>query len=1062
MSEHNLTRRSRSRSRPPRARVSTEHSRTPSPRLQLIRSLGTFLDKYFDRHRSPAPSEVSADAERPASLPPPIDSLALEESGEALSEVHEYGREPATTHGPPERHEAVSFATPVATSLEGEPDKVEADALATELFGNQPPAHLPASWPAIMVQTSKSEVRLGLKEDLRNSLLAKYELSEQLSFLGPPGLNKEIIPNLSQATVTRDKHQVKLQTQVGASLNALGSGLSELAKLDLQNSLEAKAAMSKIVEGFKLLADLQYHLSRARRAFIVPSLNFLGKTVSDAAPIDDRLFGNNFAEDVNSAQSVERVAKKMARKPPPTSGPSTEICDSSPEEGLPPTESYQENTTPFEVTVNPLTDSAGRLSQFADQWRLITSDPQEPALSTLETEACDMEIQRLCTKGALAIVNPSKDQFLSSFFLISKSSGGMRFILNLKDLNSYITPPHFKMEDWRTVIRLMTLNCKMATIDLEDAYFGVMYAMSLRLYHLAYLQHRDSDEDCQENVNTALVLLSSLGFLINYKKSQLVPSSSCRYLGFVFNSDQQSLSIPPDRREKLHTLVREFAKQSRCRIRDFASLIGSLVSVCPAAPYGLLYTKRFEREKFLALDAESENYEAWMLLPDHLREDFDWWSRTLANPYLASIIHSGSYALEIYSDASLTGWGASCGAQQTHDPGSWAIDAFTLPWNHFYFYAFPPFILISRVLRKIIEDKAEGVLIVPWWPSQPWFPIFSRLLEQTSGVAQSFPGGRQAIRKAFQLQEVPSNALDTMLASLSQATIKQYERPLRAWWSFCSNANISPFSPSVEQALDFLSCELLRAGSYSTLNTARSAISLVSSSSIGNHALVRRFCRGANVLKPQAPRYDFIWDPAPVIAKLAMIYPYNDIPLFFIIKKLVLLLALGSGQHAQTLAAIKTSQIFSSPDKTIIKVPGRLKTSAPGRPQPLLIFPRFHHRPELCIALLLDHYLELTKVLRTHENDSLFISYIKPYKPVGVQTLSRWIRASLSDCGIQSEFFSAHSTRHAATSLAAKKGVSLDLIKRAAGWTGESRVFANFYNRPIVNPDDFANSVLSE
>ncbi|XP_070517424.1 uncharacterized protein [Cardiocondyla obscurior] len=532
--------------------------------------------------------------------------------------------------------------------------------------------------------------------------------------------------------------------------------------------------MSKIVEGFKLLADLQYHLSRARRAFIVPSLNFLGKTVSDAAPIDDRLFGNNFAEDVNSAQSVERVAKKMARKPPPTLGPSTEICDSSPEEGLPPTESYQENTIPFEVTVNPLTDSAGRLSQFADQWRLITSDPQEPALSTLETEAYDMEIQRLCTKGALAIVNPSKDQFLSSFFLISKSSGGMRFILNLKDLNSYITPSHFKMEDWRTVIRLMTLNCKMATIDLENAYL------------------------------------------------------------------------------------------------DFASLIGSLVSVCPAAPYGLLYTKRFEREKFLALDAESENYEAWMLLPDHLREDFDWWSRTLANPYLASIIHSGSYALEIYSDASLTGWGASCGAQRTHgwwspedkslhinvlelkgsffalqcfaahchdcyillridnttaisyinrfgsvqhlilsdiardiwkwcearniflfasyiasidnviadaesrvldtdtewslssqafhivdnvfgpfdidlfassinakldlyvswlpDPGSWAIDAFTLPWNHFYFYAFPPFILISRVLRKIIEDKAEGVLIVPWWPSQPWFPIFSRLL----------------------------------------------------------------------------------------------------------------------------------------------------------------------------------------------------------------------------------------------------------------------------------------------------------------------------------------------
>jgi len=45
----------------------------------------------------------------------------------------------------------------------------------------------------------------------------------------------------------------------------------------------------------------------------------------------------------------------------------------------------------------------------------------------------------------------------------------------------------------------------------------------------------------------------------------------------------------------------------------------------------------------------------------------------------------------------------------------------------FFFYAFPPFILILRVLRKIIADKAEGVMVVPWWPAQPWFPLFNRL-----------------------------------------------------------------------------------------------------------------------------------------------------------------------------------------------------------------------------------------------------------------------------------------------------------------------------------------------
>lgn len=61
------------------------------------------------------------------------------------------------------------------------------------------------------------------------------------------------------------------------------------------------------------------------------------------------------------------------------------------------------------------------------------------------------------------------------------------------------------------------------------------------------------------------------------------------------------------------------------------------------------------------------------------------------------------------------------------DPLAEAIDAFSLDWKDFYFYAFPSFNLILRVLRKIISNKAEGVVVVPWWPAQPWFPLFNRI-----------------------------------------------------------------------------------------------------------------------------------------------------------------------------------------------------------------------------------------------------------------------------------------------------------------------------------------------
>lgn len=62
------------------------------------------------------------------------------------------------------------------------------------------------------------------------------------------------------------------------------------------------------------------------------------------------------------------------------------------------------------------------------------------------------------------------------------------------------------------------------------------------------------------------------------------------------------------------------------------------------------------------------------------------------------------------------------------DPNAFVIDAFTCNWSDHFFYAFPPFSLISRCLQKIEQDKARGILILPLWPPQPWFAKFLVLL----------------------------------------------------------------------------------------------------------------------------------------------------------------------------------------------------------------------------------------------------------------------------------------------------------------------------------------------
>ncbi|KYQ53452.1 hypothetical protein ALC60_07411 [Trachymyrmex zeteki] len=104
-----------------------------------------------------------------------------------------------------------------------------------------------------------------------------------------------------------------------------------------------------------------------------------------------------------------------------------------------------------------------------------------------------------------------------------------------------------------------------------------------------------------------------------------------------------------------------------------------------------------------------------------------------------------------------------------------------------------------------------------------------------------------------------------MLASTADSTIRQYTKPLRDWWSYCQSERISPFAPSSSQFLSFLTREIERTMSYLAINTIRSAVSLITHSGIGNHALITRFCKGVSVLNPPRPRYDYVWDPALVI-----------------------------------------------------------------------------------------------------------------------------------------------------------------------------------------------------
>lgn len=304
------------------------------------------------------------------------------------------------------------------------------------------------------------------------------------------------------------------------------------------------------------------------------------------------------------------------------------------------------------------------------------------------------------------------------------------------------------------------------------------------------------------------------------------------------------------------------------------------------------------------------------------------------------------------------------------------------------------------------------------------------------------------------------------MSSLCKNTISQYASSLKLWWQYCRSNSINDvFDVKIHNVIDFLNKCLQNGASYGTLNSHRSAISLISSNNISNDPCLKRFFRGVFRLKPIFPRYTVTWDPIIVLNHMSNMYPNVNLSIELITRKLVILLALATGQRSQTISLIRLNNIEKLNDRIIIKITDVIKTSAIGRCQPVLNLPFFVEKPSICPAQTLLTYIDLTQRYRPNDETRLILTCKRPFHAASSQSIGRWIKQAMEESGVDVSIFRPHSTRHAATSAASRAGVSVDVIRKSAGWSGQSAVFANFYNRPIVNDlmsNNFARSVFMD
>ena len=307
-------------------------------------------------------------------------------------------------------------------------------------------------------------------------------------------------------------------------------------------------------------------------------------------------------------------------------------------------------------------------------------------------------------------------------------------------------------------------------------------------------------------------------------------------------------------------------------------------------------------------------------------------------------------------------------------------------------------------------------------------------------------GSFSFIRKELHSQGIPEDAAKLIIKSWRSSTQKQYEPYIKSWLLYCRGKE-NPLAPNINHVLKFLT-ELFHKGvSYSTMGTARSAIStflkLCGHMDINKFECVGRFMKGIFNERPALPKYNTIWDVKAVLDYLQSI---QNSTLFQLACKVTVLFLLLSAQRCQTLHLIQLEDIVLLERQVIIHPNKVLKQTRPGAHLEPIILESYPKNEKLCIVKALHEYLHRTKDLRN--SNALMISTIKPHEGASRSTISRWVKQVLLKAGVEKSFTS-HSTRAASTSAARLRGVCLQTIIRTAGWSN-ARTFARFYNKPVV------------
>jgi hypothetical protein len=165
---------------------------------------------------------------------------------------------------------------------------------------------------------------------------------------------------------------------------------------------------------------------------------------------------------------------------------------------------------------------------------------------------------------------------------------------------------------------------------------------------------------------STLNLLEGLGFIVNYKKSQLAPCQQIEFLGFLIDSVNLTLQFPGEKLHKIRKTCQKLLEKTEISVQELSKFPGLLTSSIQAIFPAPLHYRHLQWLKNNTM-ASQQSYKALLTLDTAAREEVLWWRDHLQG-WNGRALFEHPVDLVIETDASRKGWGAYCQGVSTGGP----------------------------------------------------------------------------------------------------------------------------------------------------------------------------------------------------------------------------------------------------------------------------------------------------------------------------------------------------------------------------------------------------------